>query len=558
MKIIIREWLKDKKACAFLLIGEFAQILYTILNIRIVSVIADAINHYDNCIPYIIKLIIVQLSLIILIYISSTFRMRSRNRLFLTLNDLYEDKILDADYEMFTKFSCSNIITSNEQIWKIGSAAQESIRIMNEIIKIVILIISIYLITPRIIIPIAILYGIGFVLIQKAFKMLIDRDEIADKARRKRNAEIHETINGFNEVRSFCTEEIHRKSTRKLNLKVLNARNSKQNVNSGLDVLFHAIDTCGIVLIITYSVSEISKGRMDISAALSLVMYVWRLIDPLVNISDQMTDLSSNFSQIKEYDAVVNYKNNTTDNGKISLSSFNSNIQMRNVSFSYDDANSVINNLNITIKKGQRVGICGTSGGGKTTIFKLLSKFYVPSKGEILIDGIPYSCINGKSLRSHMGIVSQETHIFAGTIKENILYANKHATEYELISACKKANIYDFISNLPDKFDTDVGPNGLKLSGGQKQRIALARIFLKDADIILLDEATSALDNESETLIQDSLNSITGKTIITIAHRLSTIRNSDIIYVIGNHKVIESGTHDELISKKGEYYKLNK
>ena len=144
MKIIIREWLKDKKACAFLLIGEFAQILYTILNIRIVSVIASAINHYDNYIPYIIKLIIVQLSLIILIYISSTFRMRSRNRLFLTLNDLYEDKILDADYEMFTKFSCSNIITSNEQIWKIGSAAQESIRIMNEIIKIVILIISIY------------------------------------------------------------------------------------------------------------------------------------------------------------------------------------------------------------------------------------------------------------------------------------------------------------------------------------------------------------------------------------------------------------------------------
>lgn len=157
-----------------------------------------------------------------------------------------------------------------------------------------------------------------------------------------------------------------------------------------------------------------------------------------------------------------------------------------------------------------------------------------------------------------MGIVHQETHIFTGSIMDNLIYANPYASEYDIIDACKKANIYEFIQELLEKFDTKVGPRGLKLSGGQKQRIALARIFLKDPEIILLDEATSAPDNESETLIQDSLNKIEGKTIISIAHRLSTIRESDVIYVIGNHKVIERGTHEELMSQKGTYYKLSK
>ena len=157
-----------------------------------------------------------------------------------------------------------------------------------------------------------------------------------------------------------------------------------------------------------------------------------------------------------------------------------------------------------------------------------------------------------------MGIVHQEPHIFTGSIMDNLVYANPHASEYDIIEACKKANIYDFIQGLSEKFDTKVGPKGLKLSGGQKQRIALARIFLKDPEIILLDEATSALDNESESLIQDCLNRIEGKTIISIAHRLSTIRESDVIYVIGDHKVVESGNHTELMEKKGTYYKLNK
>lgn len=177
----------------------------------------------------------------------------------------------------------------------------------------------------------------------------------------------------------------------------------------------------------------------------------------------------------------------------------------------------------------------------------------------ISIDGIPYSEINARSLRSKIGIVNQDVYIFDQTIRYNVLYGKPSATEAELIEACKKANIYEFIKEQPDGFDTNVGPKGLKLSGGQKQRIGLARLFLYDPEIILLDEATASLDNDSERLVQDAMTLFDGKTIVTIAHRLSTIRDSDIIYVIDKHHVVEQGTHEELMMiEDGIYRRLNK
>jgi ATP-binding cassette subfamily B protein len=289
---------------------------------------------------------------------------------------------------------------------------------------------------------------------------------------------------------------------------------------------------------------------------MSLVMYVWRIINPLMNIIDFCDQLSDNLSLEKDYESIMNYQNQTVDNGNIELKEFNDKIEIRNVGFSYNDSTQILSNINMTIKKGQRIGICGVSGGGKTTLFKLLNKFYNANSGEILIDGINIKDITNKSYRRFVATVHQDNVIFPGSIKENIVYGVKSYTEYEIIEACKKANIYNFIMSLEKKFDTEVGPRGIKLSGGQRQRIALARVFMVDPEIILLDEATSALDTESETLIQNAIDNTKDKTIITIAHRLDTIKNCDCIYVFSNHGIAESGSYDELVDKHGLFYNM--
>ena len=226
------------------------------------------------------------------------------------------------------------------------------------------------------------------------------------------------------------------------------------------------------------------------------------------------------------------------------------------MSFAYEKSDMVLNKINLTIHKGESIGVCGESGGGKSTLLKLLEKFYAPIAGTITVDGIDIQELTSASLRDKMGVVSQDTYIFDTTIYENIRHGSPNATEYEVIDACKKASLYDFILSLPDGFQTQVGPKGLKLSGGQRQRISLARIFLRNPEIILLDEATSALDNESEKIVQQSLRAFSGKTIITIAHRLTTIENCDKIVVIDNHRIAESGTHSELLEQGGVYARL--
>ena len=230
----------------------------------------------------------------------------------------------------------------------------------------------------------------------------------------------------------------------------------------------------------------------------------------------------------------------------------------KNLSFEYEKSSLILKNININIQKGQRIGIVGASGNGKSTLAKLLLHFYEATKGSILIDNIDIKDITDESFRKLVGSVQQENTIFPGSVLSNITYGSENAMENEIIKACKKAHIYDFIMSLPDKFNTELGPRGLELSGGQKQRIALARLFLKNPQIIILDEATSALDNGTETLIQDAINELDrNSTVITIAHRLSTIKDCDVIYVIDNHTIAESGNHDQLVAAKGIYYKMS-
>ena len=234
------------------------------------------------------------------------------------------------------------------------------------------------------------------------------------------------------------------------------------------------------------------------------------------------------------------------------------NVMFDHVSFRYNEQTPyVLNNINLDVKPGEYIAFVGSSGVGKTTICSLIPRFYEATKGNVLIDGINVKEIKQQSLRENIGIVQQDVYLFTGTIMDNIRYGNLEASDEEVIEAAKKANAHDFIMELEEGYDTDCGQRGVKLSGGQKQRISIARVFLKNPPILIFDEATSALDNESESIVQESLEKLSqDRTTFVIAHRLSTIKNSDCIMVLEQGHIIERGNHQSLIKEKGKYYQL--
>ena len=247
------------------------------------------------------------------------------------------------------------------------------------------------------------------------------------------------------------------------------------------------------------------------------------------------------------------------DTGMVVIQDVKGEIEFSDVCFSYtsDSEKSVIKNLNLSVKAGQTLALVGPSGGGKSTICNLIPRLYNIDSGSITLDGINISDITLESLRRSIGIVSQNIFLFDGTVRDNIAYGAGSVSEEEIINAAKRANIHDYISTLDMRYDTEVGERGIKLSGGQRQRIAIARLFLKNPSLLILDEATSALDNITEVQIQKALEELSeGRTVIVVAHRLSTVKNADKIVVIDKTGIVEQGSHQELLSKDGEYKRL--
>ena len=277
-------------------------------------------------------------------------------------------------------------------------------------------------------------------------------------------------------------------------------------------------------------------------------------LQTLINFVEQYQDGVTGFKRFLE---IMDQKAEEEKPNAIDDVTLQGNISFKNVFFSYETTANVLNNVSFDIKKGETIALVGESGGGKTTICHLIPNFYKVSDGLISIDGININDLSFKALRKSIGIVQQDVFLFNGTFKENILYGNLNATEEEVILAAKRANIYDYIMSLPEGFNTQIGERGVKLSGGQKQRLSIARVFLKNPPILILDEATSALDNTTEILIQDALNELAkGRTTLIVAHRLSTIKNADRILVVNGGKIIESGSHDELLKENGTYATL--
>ena len=291
------------------------------------------------------------------------------------------------------------------------------------------------------------------------------------------------------------------------------------------------------------------------------LMFVTTLLTSIRRIVEFAEQFQQGMSGIERFAEVMDTEPDITDSkNAVKLEDVRGDVEFADVSFHYEtESKNVLTHLNLKVKAGESIALVGPSGGGKTTLCSLIPRFYEASSGAILVDGKNIKDVTMASLRDNIGVVQQDVYLFSGSVRENIAYGKDGATEEEIIEAAKLAGAHEFISSLPEGYDTYVGERGVKLSGGQKQRISIARLFLKNPPILILDEATSALDNESEKLVQESLEKLAqGRTTFTIAHRLTTIRNADRILVLTENGIEESGTHQELIAKGGLYSELYK
>ncbi|MEF9991723.1 MAG: ABC transporter ATP-binding protein [Romboutsia sp.] len=373
------------------------------------------------------------------------------------------------------------------------------------------------------------------------------------------NATLENSIAGMKVTKSFCTEEEELKKFNESNNIFKKAREGSYKVMaqyfSGMFLLIDILEL--IVLIIAGYFTYMNRITLGDFAA--YILYVKMFIQPirkLINFTEQYQNGMTGFERFME---IINENTEIEAKNPVELKTVAGNIEIENVSFKYENDNQVLNNLSLSVEAGKTVALVGPSGGGKTTLCNLIPRFFDFEEGSIKIDGIDVKDVSLDSLRRNIGVVAQDVFLFTGTIKDNIIIGKSDASDEEIIDACKKARIHDFIVKLPEGYNTYIGERGVKLSGGQKQRVSIARIFLKNPPIMILDEATSALDNVTEYEIQRSLEELSSnRTNLVVAHRLSTIKNADEIIVLTDKGIEERGTHDELIKKGGVYSKLHR
>lgn len=370
------------------------------------------------------------------------------------------------------------------------------------------------------------------------------------------NSSLQDTLAGIRVVQSFANERIEQEKFNRSNENFLISKDANYRCMGSFmsgNAFFQ-----GMMYLVTlvFGGFLIAHGRMEASDLAMYALYIGIFISPiqiLVELTEMMQKGLSGFRRFLE---VVETEPDIVDAADAKpLKNVKGKVCYEDVSFHYsDDDTSVLSHVSFEIPAGKSIALVGPSGSGKTTICSLLPRFYDVTEGRVTIDGNDVRKLTLESLRSQIGLVSQDVYLFGGSIKDNIAYGKPDATMDEIVDAAKKANIHDFIMELPDKYDTFVGERGTRLSGGQKQRISIARVFLKNPPVLILDEATSALDNESERFIQKSLEELAkDRTTITIAHRLSTIRNADEILVVADCGIAERGTHEELLAQDGIY-----
>lgn len=373
------------------------------------------------------------------------------------------------------------------------------------------------------------------------------------------NAQIEDNLSGIRVVKSFANEDLENKKFKVGNDAFLEAKKNNYKYMGGYNSGLTAFTTMINLLVIVSGGLMITKNMISVTDLVTFLLYINIFTDPIKTLIDFTEQFQNGYSGYERFLQILSIEPEIKDSeNAVSISNVKGDIKLEDVSFKYNDSSHrVLKHINLEVKAGSYVALVGSSGAGKTTLCNLIPRFYEATSGKITIDGKDIKDIKLKDLRDNIGIVQQDVYLFVGTVYDNIRYGRPDATREEVIAAAKEANAYNFIMSLPNGFETDIGQRGIKLSGGQKQRISIARVFLKNPPILIFDEATSALDNESEKIVQESMEKLAkNRTTMVIAHRLSTIRNAEKILVLTDKGIEEQGTHKELMDKHGIYYDL--
>lgn len=373
------------------------------------------------------------------------------------------------------------------------------------------------------------------------------------------NTQIEDSLSGVRVVKSFANEEIEIEKFQEGNCNYIASKRDSYRYMAGYHSSVGAMTTMVTVIVIVVGGALMTKGTIRATDLITFLLYINNFTEPvrkLINFAEQFQNGYSGFERFME---IMDIQPDITDaKDAVEVKDLKGDVVFENVSFHYEsNEDEVLNHIDLHVKAGEYVALVGASGVGKTTLCSLIPRFYEVTEGAILIDGIDIRDMKQAELRSQIGIVQQDVYLFAGTVLENIRYGKPDATDEEVIRAAKQANAHDFIMSFPNGYNSDIGQRGVKLSGGQKQRLSIARVFLKNPPILIFDEATSSLDNESEQVVQQSMEELAkDRTTFVIAHRLSTIRSAERILVLTDEGIAEEGTHEELLDKKGAYEAL--
>ena len=402
-------------------------------------------------------------------------------------------------------------------------------------------------------VPLMLLYALYFnTRMKRAFKR--NRVKIAEI-----NSQIEDNLSGIRVVKSFANEAVEQEKFKEGNQGFLAAKKNSYLYMAGYHSGLQALTTLITIAVLVAGAALITDGQVAVADLVTFLLYINTFTEPvkkLINFTEQFQNGYTGYERFMEMMAIEPDIADCLD--AVELKGVKGDISFDNVSFHYEEnTETVLNHINLEVKAGSYMALVGASGAGKSTLCSLIPRFYDVSGGAVRIDGQDIRKVTLKSLRSQIGIVQQDVYLFVGTVMDNIRYGKPGASREEVVEAAKNANAHEFIMNLPNGYDTDIGQRGVKLSGGQKQRLSIARVFLKNPPILIFDEATSALDNESERVVQESLEKLArNRTTFVIAHRLSTIRNAEKILVLTDTGIEEEGTHKELLEKNGIYAKL--
>ena len=476
------------------------------------------------------------------------------------VTDIY-NKIQTLDMEYFSSKKIGDMMTRvMTDPSNINSIILEIFDMISEIIKVVFFLGIAFYIDFDLTLGVMVVTPILVITVRRYAKRLKRSGRQRQEALDGLNSKLQETLSGIRIIRAFATEEYEINNFKKKNnsLKKIAVRSARYNAKA--NSIMEALNYIIIALLLMFSGYRVLRAKnFTPGDFVTIIGAISSMYTPAKRAMTRFNAISVNLSSITRVSEILEEIPNIVNRPNcIKFENFLNDINFENVDFKYkDNPEKILKNINLTVKKGETVAFVGNSGGGKSTLVNLIPRFFDVSNGSIKIDGTDIRNYDIKSLRKAIGIVPQETFLFAGTILSNVRYGRQNATREEIVEAAMQANAHEFIENLPDGYDTEIGERGVKLSGGQKQRIAIARAILENPQILILDEATSALDNESEKLVQDALEKLMeGKTTFIIAHRLTTIENSNKIVVIQKGEIKEIGSHNELLSKDGIYKAL--